>query len=81
MARILKGALSEEQIERVLADFVSTADARLANIGVDSLAFFSVIENIEDICGNTLDYGAVDFEALNSLNGILAYIGENGDAD
>lgn len=81
VARILKDALPEDQIGQLLADVDAMANARLASIGVDSLAFFSVISNLEEICGEPLDYGVVDFEALNSINGILAYIGKHVDAD
>ena len=73
---IVKKYIQPNIISEIESDFEKYQNTELSSLGIDSLSFFQVVLEIEEICNLKLDYINLDIKQFSTLKKIDQFIEE-----
>lgn len=78
---LLKDYVAKDILEDFKMNYGDYCEMQLNNLGIDSLTYFKVIESIEEIIGEEIDYMNLDVSKFNTPRKIEEFLISKGDLD
>ena len=74
LREIFDGLVDETMLKKITNHFDDVADAKLAELGVDSLVVMEIVVRIEDLYDIEIDYDEFEVELIETPRKIIEFI-------